>query len=190
MPKILLPSDLLLTWLYDPRPLLYIHKERLPLDTPCPLERSDHDMVYLVPVYKQKLKSETPAVKSVKQWTDPAIETLQDCFDCTDWDMFKESACDINEYTDTVCSYINVCENMCIPTKNVKVCANDKPWCNGAVRQKLREEEVAFQSDDKGARNKAKRNVEKCIKIVYGGSPPYSSKWRTFYHNRVGVKTK
>jgi hypothetical protein len=130
----------------------------------APLGRSDHDMIYLVPVYTQKLRAEKAVVKTVKRWTDSAVETLQGCLECTDWNVFKDSATSLNEYSDVVCDYITFCESVCIPTKNVKTYANDKPWCNGAVRTKLHEKEIAFQSDDKAARNKSKRCLEKCIR--------------------------
>ena len=110
----------------------------------APLGQSDHNMVYLVPEYKQKLKVNKPVLKTVKQWTGSALETLQGCLDCTDWGVFKEHAVDLNEYTDTVCDYVTFCESMCIPTKTIKIFPNEKPWCNGVVKQKLKEKERVF----------------------------------------------
>ena len=137
----------------------------------APLGQSDHNMVYLVPEYKQKLKVNKPVLKTVKQWTGSALETLQGCFDCTDWGVFKEHAVDLNEYTDTVCDYVTFCESMCIPTKTIKIFPNEKPWCNGVVKQKLKEKERVFcETNDKTLRNQAKRSVEKCIqkaKFIY-----------------------
>ena len=130
----------------------------------APLGRSDHNMVYLVPSYRQKLRTEKPVVKTVKQWTTTAVETLQGCFDCTDWNVFKDEATDLDEYTEIVCDYISFCENVCVPAKTIKIFPNDKPWCNGAIRKKLHEKEIAFRSDDKPLRNKSKRELEKCIK--------------------------
>jgi hypothetical protein len=60
-------------------------------------------MIYLVPVYTQKLRAEKAVVKTVKRWTDSAVETLQGCLECTDWNVFKDSATSLNEYSDVVC---------------------------------------------------------------------------------------
>ena len=53
----------------------------------------------------------------------------------------------------------------------MKVFANDKPWCNGIVKGKLKEKERVFRDhSDKKLRNQAKRNVEKSIrkaKFIY-----------------------
>ena len=38
---------------------------------------SDHDMVHLVLVYKQKLKQEKPQVKQVREWTNNNTEALR-----------------------------------------------------------------------------------------------------------------
>ena len=130
----------------------------------APLGNSDHNMIQLVPVYKQKLKTDKPTVKHVKQWTDSAVDTLQGCFDCTDWAMFKDTSTDLDEYTDVVCDYITFCENVCVPTKSIKVSPNDKPWCNGEVKKKLHEKELAFRTGDKKEQNRAKRALEKCIR--------------------------
>ena len=83
------------------------------------LGRLDPAMVYLVPTYKQQLKCVKPTVKTVKQWSVNAMETLRGCFEGTDWGVFKEAATDIHEYTDTVSDYITFCEGVCIPTKTI-----------------------------------------------------------------------
>ena len=85
-------------------------------------------MVYLVPTYKQQLKCVKPTVKTVKQWSLDAVESLLGCFECTDWGVFKEAAADIIEYTETVSEYITFCEGLCIPTKTIKIYHNKKPW--------------------------------------------------------------
>ena len=103
----------------------------------APLGRSDHAMVYLVPTYKQQLKRVKPTVKTVKQWSVNAMETLRGCFECTDWGVFKEAAADIDEYTVTVSDYITFCEGLCIPTKTIIIYPNDKPWFNTSIKHKL-----------------------------------------------------
>jgi len=59
--------------------------------------------------------------REIKVWSEDAVSKLQGCFDCTDWSVFKDSASDIDEVTDTVCSYITFCEDSVIPKKHVKM---------------------------------------------------------------------
>ena len=93
-------------------------------------------MVYVAPTYKQQLKCVKPTVKTVKQWSVNAMETLCGCFERTDWGVFKEAATDIHEYTDTVSDYITFCEGLCIPTKTITSCPNDKPWFNTDIKHR------------------------------------------------------
>ncbi|XP_039460612.1 uncharacterized protein LOC120435314 [Oreochromis aureus] len=89
------------------------------------LGHSDHCMVHLIPVYRQKLKRAKPVVKTVKKWTNAAKQELQDCFDCTDWTVFEAASDNLDELTDTVTSYISFCEDVCVPTKTFCTSAND-----------------------------------------------------------------
>ena len=45
----------------------------------APLGDSDHNTVHLVPRYRQRLKQHKPIVKSVPQWSNTAIQSLQGC---------------------------------------------------------------------------------------------------------------
>ncbi|KAL3991911.1 protocadherin gamma subfamily B [Sarotherodon galilaeus] len=100
------------------------------------LGHSDHCMVHLIPVYRQKLKRAKPVVKTVKKWTNAAKQELQDCFDCTDWTVFEAASDNLDELTDTVTSYISFCEDVCVPTKTFCTYNNNKAWI---YSQKLEE---------------------------------------------------
>ncbi|KAK3534944.1 hypothetical protein QTP70_002030 [Hemibagrus guttatus] len=80
------------------------------------LGQSDHIMVHLIPAYRQKLKLCKPVVRTSKKWTSEAVGELQGCLDCTDWDVFRYTTNSLDEYTDTVSSYIYFCEDSIIPT--------------------------------------------------------------------------
>lgn len=69
------------------------------------LGSADHNCVLLLPTYKSVLKREKIQTKEVKIWSEESIACLQGCFECTDWEMFKDSCKDIDELTDVVCSY-------------------------------------------------------------------------------------
>lgn len=44
-----------------------------------PFNKSDHDSIVLLPVYKQKLKQEVPAILSIEKWSPESEVMLQDC---------------------------------------------------------------------------------------------------------------
>ena len=129
----------------------------------APLGFSDHAMLYLLPSYRQKLKRVKPCVRNIKHWDDESILRLQGCLACTDWDSFRFASNDIHEYADTVTSYIDVCQDLCIPQKSVKVFGNDKPWFTKNQKNKLKQKEEAFKIGDRALYKKAKYGVEKAI---------------------------
>ena len=57
-----------------------------------PFGKSDHNSIFLIPAYKQKLKQEVPVTRSIRKWSDDADATLQDCFASPDWNMFRDSS--------------------------------------------------------------------------------------------------
>ena len=93
----------------------------------CP----DHNYILLNPAYKQKLKQEVPVTRSIKKWSDEADAKLQDCFDITDWNMFRDSSDGIEEYTTSVTGFINKCIEDIVPTVTVRTYPNQKPWITG-----------------------------------------------------------
>ena len=44
--------------------------------------------------------------KRVKVWTDESLQSLQGCYECTDWEMFKESCLNIDVLTDVQMSVL------------------------------------------------------------------------------------
>ncbi|KAI5611468.1 gastrula zinc finger protein XlCGF28.1-like [Silurus asotus] len=68
---------------------------------------SDHCSVMLIPAYRPLIRRSKPVLKQVKTWPEGATSALQDCFECTDWDMFREAATygdsiNLEEYTSSV----------------------------------------------------------------------------------------
>ena len=124
-----------------------------------PLGSADHNCVLLLPAYKTVLKSEKIQTKEVRIWSEESTSCLQGCFDCTDWDMFKDSCTDIDELTDVVCSYVTFCENMIIPTKTIKVYPNNKPWMSKEVRAHLQQKKFSFNSGGPAEQQVAKREL-------------------------------
>ncbi len=89
---------------------------------------SDHCLVHLILIYRQKLKSAKPVLRTVKRWINETERVLQACFDLTDWTFFEAAANDLDELTEMFTSYISFCEDMCIPTRTHVTYNNDKPW--------------------------------------------------------------
>ncbi len=53
---------------------------------------SDNISVMLIPAYRPILKLAKLVQKQIKVWPHNATSALQDCFQDTDWNMFKEAA--------------------------------------------------------------------------------------------------
>ena len=85
---------------------------------------------------------------SIKKWSDEADAKLQDRFDITDRNMFRDSSDDIEEYTTSVTGFINKCIEDVVPTVTVRTYPNQKPWITGNIRTALRGRAAAFKERD------------------------------------------
>ncbi len=56
------------------------------------LGASDHITVMLMPAHRPLVKVIKPIHKQIQVWPEGSSEALQDCFDTTDWNMFKQAA--------------------------------------------------------------------------------------------------
>ncbi len=98
-----------------------------------------------------------------------ALKALQDCFQCTDWNMFKEAATynnhtDLQEYTETVTAYIKKCIDDVTVTKTITTRANQKLWMTAEVCGLLKTRDEALRSGDKAALKTARANLSCGIK--------------------------
>lgn len=113
-----------------------------------PLGLSDHNTVFLIPVYKTVLKRYKAETKYIRKWSDDSSLALQGCFDCTNWEVFESSCFDIYDLTDVVSSYIYFFEDMLIPQKTVQTFANMKPWITKSIKSLIIERNKAFHAGD------------------------------------------
>ncbi len=140
-----------------------------------PFGKSDHSSVLLLPAYRQKLKREAPALRTIQCWSDQSDAILQDCFDHVDWDMFRASSDDdIEAYSDSVTCFIRKCVEDVVPTKTIRIYPNQKPWINSDVRAALSARTSAFKSGNFDDRKQASYDLRKSIK---------AAKWQ--YKNKV-----
>ena len=113
---------------------------------------SDHSLVLLSPKYRPIV--DQPETITIKQWDDNAVEELQSCFECTEWDMFIEVNPDLNELTDTI-----------IPQKTVKVFPNNKPWITKVVKDVINKKKQVFGQGDKMNLKIVQKELKRVIKI-------------------------
>ena len=149
------------------------------------LGSSDHRTVMLVPVYRPMLTREKPAVKQVRVWPVGAMEALQDCFECTDWSIFKEAATegnhtDVEEYAGTVSAYIHKCMEDVSVVKSITTRANEKPWMTSKVRALLKVRNTAFRAGDGVELRTARANLNRGIRVAQRA---YSRKIQGFFQD-------
>ena len=119
----------------------------------APIGESDHNIIFLVPKYRQRLKTSKPVTKWVKRSSPGAIDMLQDCFDITDWDVSNLRIRTIDNFTDCVMSYIYFCVSVCIPTKTITIYRYTKPSLgstrklSACVRRKITLSNVGTKSN-------------------------------------------
>ncbi len=125
---------------------------------------SDHCLINLILTCRQNLKSAKPVLKTDKRCTNEAEQDLNACLDLTDWSVFEAAAKVLDTLTETVTSYISLCEDMCIPTRTRLTYNNDKPWFTAKLRQLRQAKEDAYRKGDKVLNKQAKYTLEKEIR--------------------------
>ena len=80
----------------------------------------------------------------MRKWSDDADAKLQDCFDSTDLNRFRDSSDGIEEYTTSDTGFIN----KCIGDVTVRTYPNQKPWITGNIHTELKGRAAAFKKWD------------------------------------------
>jgi len=91
---------------------------------------------------------------------------LQACLDLIDLSVFEAAANDLDECTETVTSYISLCEDMCIPSRTHLTYNIDKPWFTAKLRQLCQAKEDAYRKGYKVLHKQAKYTLEKEIRVA------------------------
>ncbi|KAK3517233.1 hypothetical protein QTP70_001244 [Hemibagrus guttatus] len=125
--------------------------------------------VMLIPAYRLLVRRSKPVLKLVKTWPEGAISALQECFECTDWNMFREAATNgdsinLEEYTTSVTSYIGKCIDDVTVSKTITTRYNQKPWMTAEVHALLKLRESTFRAADKEALRTARAKLSRAIK--------------------------
>ncbi|KAK3530802.1 hypothetical protein QTP70_002836 [Hemibagrus guttatus] len=121
--------------------------------------------------YRPLVRRSKPVLKQVKTWPAGAISALQDCFECTDWNRFREAATNGNSmnlevYTTSVTSYIGKCIDDVTVSKTITTRSNQKLWMTAEVRALLKLRDSAFRAGDKEALRTARAKLSRAIKGV------------------------
>ena len=99
---------------------------------------ADRTTIMVIPIYEQQLKRCRPKTITVDVWMPEAIERLEDCFENTDWYVFKEGN-NLHIFTDTVSAYIKFSQGVCFPSKSV---TNTQTAVHCVTRQSMLETKV------------------------------------------------
>ncbi|KAK3570992.1 hypothetical protein QTP86_033394, partial [Hemibagrus guttatus] len=106
--------------------------------------------------YRPLVRRSKPVLKQVKTWPAGVTSALQDCFECTDWNTFREVATNghsinLEEYTTSVTNCIGKCIDDVTVSRTITTRSNQKPWMTVEVHALLKSRDSAFRAGDKEA---------------------------------------
>lgn len=112
-----------------------------------PLGISDHNMLYAMPTYRQKIKTQDSKQIQVRDWSDENLDSLRACYDCTDWDVLYDCNASLDQNVEVCSSYMKFCIDLIIPIKCVTVFPNNKPWVTKDVKEIINRKKSALCND-------------------------------------------
>ncbi|KAL1268386.1 hypothetical protein QQF64_033749 [Cirrhinus molitorella] len=71
---------------------------------------------------------------------------LQEALKDIDWDMFRASASDVNEFTDVAVSFVSMLVEEIIPTVTIRTFPNQKPWVDRSIRAAVNARSATYNS--------------------------------------------
>jgi hypothetical protein len=128
-----------------------------------PLKNSDHNMIYMKPLYKTKVEQNKTVLSYRKIYTSESLEELKACFESTDWKMFIDNCESLSLLVDTISSYIMFCSDNIIPVKQKKTYANNKPWLNNEVCVLIKQKHRDFKNKSRKEYYDTCQKLEKAI---------------------------
>ena len=125
---------------------------------------SDHLSLHLIPTYTPHIRKNKPTTRTINTWPEDALSQLQDCFSTTEWGLFE--SLDMEEYPESVLSYITFCAENVTITKQTRVFPNQKPWMTSKVRPLIKDRNTAFRSGDRAQYSTARANLKRGIRAA------------------------
>ena len=135
----------------------YLAKKRSPLGI------SDHNMIEMLPTYRQKLK-QPKQYKDVQVWNQDVEAELIGCLECTQWEVLYDVNECIDHNVDVVTSYINFCTDKIVPQKRVKIYANNKPWMCKELKDLFHEKDKCLNGKREMLKS-VQKDIDKTIKV-------------------------
>ncbi len=108
--------------------------------------KSDHAAIFLTPEYKQRLAQEPPVQRVVTRWSSHSEAMLQAALDDVDWDMFRASSSDVNEFTDVALSFVNTLTEQATETVTLTTFSNQKPWVDRSICDAVNHRTAAYNA--------------------------------------------
>ena len=124
------------------------------------LGSADHSLVYMAPVYKQKLKSGKVIKRTIKQWDKDSVDQLQGCLASTDWSIFLQDNPTLDQLTGVITDYISFCEDTIVPEKTIKIYPNTKPWITTELKSKIKAKHKLRLSQNKEEMKNLQRELD------------------------------
>ncbi|KAK0156641.1 hypothetical protein N1851_000116 [Merluccius polli] len=121
-------------------------------------------MMPLCALKERPHRKSKPSIRKINTLPEVALSQLQDCFSTTEWSLFESR--DLEEYTETVLSYISFCVENATITKRFRVFPNQKPWMTSAVQHLVRDRNSAFRSGDRALYSLSRANLKKGIRAA------------------------
>ncbi len=105
----------------------------------------DHAAIFLIPEYKQRHVQEPPVEREVTRWFSHSEAMLQAALDDVDWDMFRASSSDVNEFTDVALSFVNMLTEQATEIVTIRTFSNQKPWVDRSIRDAVNHRTAAYK---------------------------------------------
>ncbi|KAK1795647.1 hypothetical protein P4O66_001139 [Electrophorus voltai] len=84
--------------------------------------------------------------REVTRWTEQSVAALQDALDDADWDMFRHSTDDVNEFMEAVVGFIGKLVDDMISRTTIKKFPNQKPCVDKTIREALNSRTAAYNA--------------------------------------------
>ncbi|TWW53288.1 hypothetical protein D4764_0092150 [Takifugu flavidus] len=130
-----------------------------------PLGKSDHNLVLLSPSYTPVVQQQPVTVRTVRKWSDGAMDCLRDALETTNWSALCEPhGEDLDGLTDCVSDYIKFCTENSVPTKKVRCYPNNKPWVTSDLKALLNKKKRAFTAGDPAELRSVQKELKRSLK--------------------------
>ncbi len=80
------------------------------------------------------------------RWSSHSEAMLQASLDDVNWDMFRASSADVNEFTDVALSFVYMLTDQATETVTIRTFSNQKPWVDGTIRAVVNQRTATYNA--------------------------------------------